>query len=342
MKLLYLGNFRDPGYEGLITVLSRFKSYFSKKYTLFVNDLSKLERCDLVHIHSSGFFAAITYKKLDKPIIYSLYSNLKANPFRVFADDFCTLRKLYSSREDRLSVFSRRFKQMMRFLSYSTPLFLKRLFLQKMDVVVLPNRYMDRLLRLKNSVVIHQGTDVNKFRKKKVSKKGLSIRYFGHPTVPKGFLEVVEAFSALKGIDKGLFITSTNSKLRSYVKEKDSSIQIKGLVKDIVKEYNKSDIIVLPYRHGAAAIATPLTLIEAMACECAIITTNLPHIKEICGDSVVYVDPYAPEQIVKAVERLKSKRVREQLGRKARKRIVRYYSDKDMLDAYDKLYKRYS
>ena len=76
-----------------------------------------------------------------------------------------------------------------------------------------------------------------------------------------------------------------------------------------------------------------------MACEKAIITTNLPNIREIVDDSAIIVDPYSPKQIAKAVILLsKDIKLRKKLGKKARKRIVQKYNLKIMLNEYEKIY----
>jgi glycosyltransferase involved in cell wall biosynthesis len=65
------------------------------------------------------------------------------------------------------------------------------------------------------------------------------------------------------------------------------------------------------YYRGAACLLFPslyessgLPPIEAMACGCPVIVSDIPALKERCGDAAVYCDPYDIASIVSAVERL--------------------------------------
>ena len=339
--ICYVGNFNDLKFEGLITLLRSMRNYFSKKHSISFN---KPHNCDIIHIHSSGFYEALKYRKLKGKKIYSLYSNITLNPVKRIHGLYQLYRYFYSYRDDKMGLVDRIIKTCMSLISDCIPLFLKSHFLGKMDIVALPNRWLKDKLHLPNSVVIPQGVDIRKFRPMKVGKgKKTTVRYFGHYSLGKGILEVVSAFSQLdtNAYVKEIFPTFTTNRLVSYIKKKDPSIYVGGFIKDIVKMYSSSDIIVLPYRHELGAIATPLTLIEAMACECAVITSDLPHLREICGDSVVYVKPYNAQDLVKAIEQLrKDPKKRKMLGKKARERIVKHYNQEDMFKAYDKLYQK--
>jgi glycosyltransferase involved in cell wall biosynthesis len=91
-----------------------------------------------------------------------------------------------------------------------------------------------------------------------------------------------------------------------------------------------------------SSIGTPLVLAEAMACGKAIITTRLPHIKEYCLDTVVYVDPYSPEAIAKAIEELSDNPDKiKKLGQRARKRAEEIFSEQRMRDEYADIYWRF-
>jgi len=235
-----------------------------------------------------------------------------------------------------------------RTISLLVPIFVKRILLSKMKLVILPTKYLSDQLKLNNSQIIHQGIDCDLFKKERKkegttkNKEQVIVSYFGHLSASKGLLEVVNAFSKIddKNIQKRIYVTYPGKKFKKYVKSKDKSIQVLGVIKDIVTEYNKSDIIVLPYRHECSAIATPLVLLEAMACERAIITTSLFHLKEICGNSVVYVSPSNDDALAKSIMSLaKKKEKRENLGKKARERVVKHHNEKKMIKEYDKVYK---
>ena len=212
-------------------------------------------------------------------------------------------------------------------------------------MIILPNNSSSRLLKLKNSVVIRQGINTDKFKPlSNLSTKNkfkLNISYVGHPSPAKGLIEAVGSlskFKSNKNIIKNIFLSYTNPQINKWIKKHGSEFNVFGFRKNLVKDYNNSDIILLPYRHSAGTIANPLVLLEAMACGKAIITTNLPHLKEICRDSVIYVEPYSIKQIVKAIKLLSEKPdLRKRLGRKARQFILDNYNEKIMIKKYQKI-----
>ena len=338
-KIKYIGNFNDVSCEGLIIIIKKIKKYFSK-YELNNNKLTE----NIFHIHSSGFYESIKYQKLKSKKIYSLHSNINNNFLKLIKDYWDYYFKLYSIKNDHYSKKDRIIKMSMGLLSNLTPFFIKKYFLKKMDIIIVPNKLIFHRLKIENSQIIYQGIDIKKFKKtkKQKNKKILNIKYLGHSASAKGLIETISAFNILgKNYNTELFLTSLNPKLTKYIKKHSPKTKVHGLIKNIVKEYNNSDIIVLPYRHSGGAIATPLVLIESMACECTIITSDLPSLKEICGDSVIYVKPYSVKDIVKKVNYLaKNPKLRKELGKKARKRVVKYYNQEKMFKEYEKLYQK--
>jgi len=78
-----------------------------------------------------------------------------------------------------------------------------------------------------------------------------------------------------------------------------------------------------------------------MACEKCIITTNLPHIKEVCQDTVRYIKPYDWKAIVKQILYVeRHPPLMKYLGKKARNRVKENYTIEKMVQSYIKIYKR--
>jgi glycosyltransferase involved in cell wall biosynthesis len=50
--------------------------------------------------------------------------------------------------------------------------------------------------------------------------------------------------------------------------------------------------------------ASPLPPVEAMACGCPVVASDIPSLKERCGDAALYCDPYSVDSIEQTVERL--------------------------------------
>ena len=342
MKIAYLGNFLDPGFEGLRTIVEALRKSTEKKHTVIVNEPETLDEVDIAHIHSNGFFLAVKYRTHKFPVIYSLHTNITTSFWDIILEQIDYYTKFYSMKSDNVSLYRRLRGSVLRILSQLTPLFVKKHYLNKMDVVIVANQVSKTQLGLNNVRVIHQGIDLKKFSPGSRRAGKLRVAYFGHPTTAKGVIEVVDAFSKISDVEKRVYFTHVNDGVREYISKKDSEIVIHGFVKDIVKAYNEADIIVLPLRHALGAIATPLTLIEAMACGKAVITSDLPHLRELCGEGVHYVKPYDTEGLLDGINELREGKKRELLGKKAREVAEQNFDIKEMMAAYSKLYEEFA
>ena len=47
-----------------------------------------------------------------------------------------------------------------------------------------------------------------------------------------------------------------------------------------------------------------LPALEAMANKCLVLASNIPALKEVCGDAVIYFDPYDPKDIAEKMSRV--------------------------------------
>lgn len=334
-----LGTKKDLSCEGLQTIVRRLKEHLNKENEVYINETTRIKDADIINIHSSGF----SEKKYPKAI-YSIHANIKPQFLKSLYDAWQFYTKIYDWKNDYLKTRMRIKKIILSLTSQLVPIYIKRKTLQKARLVVTANEYTSRMLRLKDSIVIKQGINTGRFReKRKKTNKKTTVAYAGHPSPVKGILEVIKAFKKLDPTkyEKNIFLSYKNKKIDRYAN--DQSINIYGYRKDIAEDYNNTDIMILPYRHDQGAIANPLVLLEAMACEKAIITTKLPHIKEICKDSVIYVKPYSSKQIIKAIKYLKENpEIRKALGKKARKRILEDYDEQQMFKKYERLYSRIS
>ena len=345
-KISFLGNFEDPGYEGLVSVSLKIKSFLESKGVIV--SFNKFN-ANILHIHSNGFLDGFKFSKYGNRIIYSLYSNFNTSVIGSILYYIELHTKYYDPRDKEFRVGPIIINAIFSIISPMVPLFVKRKILSKMKVVVLPNKYTYNKIKLKNAIVISLGIDVNKFikifGKDRKEPKKFVVAYFGHNTPLKGIPDVLGASKILKNknIEFRLYISNYSPRIKKLIKKYNADVKVYGFVKDIVKEYNECDIIVLPYRSDVASIGVPLVLIEAMACEKTIITTNLEYIKEVVQDCAECVDAYSPKQIARTIIRLKNdSNLRTELGKKARERVVKYYNQQKMFEEYEKLYKRFS
>jgi len=315
--------------------------HFSKNHEVSVNDPEKAMGADIINIHSSGFLESFDLEKYPGKKVYSLHANI--NPIRFKGVRDIAKRSLFEAKEDTHITQKHRFKKnSIYLLSQFIPTAIKRYFLNKVDKVIVPNAWLCEQLKLSNGRYIRHGIDIEKFRRVLVKKDPtkINVRYFGHPSPGKGLIEVIDSFAKLgKNYEKKIFLSNTNKKIQDYINERDPTIKLHGYTENIVEEYSKADIIVLPYVHSSGAISTPLVLVEAMACEAPVITSDLPHLREICGDTVTYVKPKSRSDLTIAIRKLaKEPQLRREQGRKAREQIVKYHNQKEMFEKYEALY----
>ena len=338
MKIFFDADVEKRKYEGRSQTAILLKKKLEKEGFEFVDHPRE---ADLIQIHSSGIFASFRAarwkKKYKVPIIYTLYSLSKTEPFNHFRNH---LEQRYFLRPRKTSFI----------LSYSAilPLKFRGYNLKKLDLVITPSKFVKKRL-FKNTKLIRLGIDIEKFKPIKLSEKKnesqdkkLKVGYFGHPSAYKGVLDFARASKYFqKNYESYIHISDTSPKMISNLKKINPKLILHGHIKDITKAYNEIDIIVLPYRSHLAGVANPLVLIEAMACGKAIVTTNFEYLKETTKNSVIYIKPYSPKRIVKAVKILEDPKIRELLGKRARKIILDEYSQIQMLEKYLEIYNHF-
>lgn len=321
---IFLAHKRQHRYEGTQKIAEKLKVALEREG---FNITNKFEDADLYHIFSNGFMEAIQYKKIRDKAIYSLLTNIdpsKKQTFRFLKDAIKEKRKKnYIFQVGKV------------FASSLVPLSVKRKYIAIYRHITVPTQYLKETLGLKKVHVIPIGIDTQRFRK---MGEGDGVAFFGGAASIKGYPDL---YKTAKLIDRKVpirfYFRGEERKMNKLIK--GENVEVFGVQKDIIKAYNENSIVVLPFRSNVASIGIPLTLLETMACERAIITTSLPHIKEVAGDSVLYVDPYAPEQIKEKIEMLlDDDRLRWRLGKKARKRVLEHYTKKHMLDGFLRLY----
>lgn len=333
LKISFFGDFAELPTEGRFTFVLNLKRGLEQNgFKVSFNDLN----ADIIHAHSSGIFLSRKIskikKKYKKPCIYSLYSTCESK----FSEYLKYYQEQWSYFQNELSL-----KHCILASSSIIPLEYKRKWLKNLDLVIVPSQYIQAKL-FENTKVIHIGIDIDKFRSnaKEEKRDEIITSFIGANNSGKGFLDFAEAtkrFNNPKMVFKA-FITEIPNKLRKYTASINDQIELYEKQRVMSEVYNKSDIIVLPYRMSLAAIANPLVLLEAMSCERGIVTTNLPNIREIVKDSGLLVDPYSPEQIADKISIFRDENLRTKLGKRAREIIKERYNEKKMVKEYIKVY----
>lgn len=85
--------------------------------------------------------------------------------------------------------------------------------------------------------------------------------------------------------------------------------------------------------------STSVSLLEYMAMGRPCVVTDIGSVREFVGDSTLIVKPEDPEDMAKGIIKLiENPKLREILGKKARKRVEERYSIKASVDAIEKIY----
>jgi glycosyltransferase involved in cell wall biosynthesis len=210
------------------------------------------------------------------------------------------------------------------------------------DMKTLENLCEGRCLLIESS-----GVDLKHFDLelcKETKKDGFTFLFVGRLLTDKGIYELIKAFEKLKkekakvkliivgSPDEGNPNSVSKGELEKWVKE--GLIEWHGFQKDVRPFYCMANCVVLPsYREGI-----PRVLLEAMAMEKPIITTDAPGCKNVCVDGVngFLVKPKDLESLYLAMKRmveLEDEKLRE-FGKAGRRLAEEKYSVEKIVGEY--------
>ena len=184
-------------------------------------------------------------------------------------------------------------------------------------------------------VYIPNGVDLNLFRSINHKPIGdtLNILYVGRLEVQKNLSVLINALALIKKSHKLTFFGQGTQKKELI--RLASKLKVPLVIKPPV-EYSKlpkvlstADIFVLPSQEEGS----PKILLEAMACQKAVVGSNVKGIKEIIINNYNGLLANAdPKSIAVAIKKLENKNLRKQLGENARKHIIKNYEIHSLLD----------
>ena len=124
-------------------------------------------------------------------------------------------------------------------------------------------------------------------------------------TQQKNFAGLIDAFSTLKDKDHLLLLAGSinrNFASQSLINKIDSNPRIKflGRVSDskLVELYSNAKAFIHPSFYEGFGIP-PL---EAQACGCPVVCSNIASLPEVCGNSALYFDPYDTADIANKID----------------------------------------
>jgi len=138
------------------------------------------------------------------------------------------------------------------------------------------------------------------------NKPGRYILFIGNNKQHKNIYGIINAFIEIKREfkDLRLIIISHDFKLKDYyVKDeigKDISVLDSVPDKDLIYYYNCASVFVLPSFYEGFG----LPIIEAMACGCPAVTSNVSSLHEIGDDAAIYINPYDASSLTKGIKRV--------------------------------------
>tara|TARA_R110002020_G_scaffold108783_7_gene251899 strand:- start:2251 stop:3390 length:1140 start_codon:yes stop_codon:yes gene_type:complete len=189
--------------------------------------------------------------------------------------------------------------------------------------------------------VIPNSIDVGRFKPVKITEVPNRMLYYGSIIRKKGVLELAEicnlifeqnpdARLTLAGNDVNDFFTGRSTQelfVENVRPEFHKYIEFRGLLayEAVQEEITKAAVVVLP----SFAEALPMTWIEAMAMEKALVTSDIGWATEVMidGETGYTVDPKSHRDYADAVLKLLfSKDLRSQMGCDARKRVIKKFA----------------
>jgi len=169
------------------------------------------------------------------------------------------------------------------------------------------------------------------------------ILYVGNIKPHKNITGLIEAFTYLVKEKPSLklmcvgqkenFITG-NYNIKELLKEKglEDKVIFTGIISDneLIKLYHFAEFLILPSFYEGFGLP-PL---EAFACGCPVIVSDIPPLREVCGNAAFYVNPFSIKNIAEGMERLiENSDLRKQLVKKGFKQL-RIFNKEKILQKY--------
>lgn len=113
------------------------------------------------------------------------------------------------------------------------------------------------------------------------------------------------------------------------------AVTFEGRVDDIKDAYAAGNVVML----SSISEGFPFTLIEAMSCGRATVSTDVGGVREAVGDTGLVVPPRDPEAMAKAaLELLGDPARRRAMGEAARLRVIEQFTLRQTIDTFRSIY----
>lgn len=174
------------------------------------------------------------------------------------------------------------------------------------EYVTLTTRSLENFYNIpeNKAVLIPNGVDTSIFKKINKAKENLGLSGFivGYVGVLREWVDLESVFRALKLLDKDikLLIVGGEGQFKESIELADrfgvlDRVKFTGMVpyNEVPKYISAMDVCLIPFKNNdISKHSLPMKLFEYMACEKPVISSNIPAIKTILGDIVLYASDY--------------------------------------------------
>ena len=184
--------------------------------------------------------------------------------------------------------------------------------------------------------VIPNGVDTELFRNYGDTKEELGLEGFivGYVGVLREWVDLEPVFRALRDLNKEIkmVVVGKEGQFKENVELAKNCgvsdrVTFTGMVpySQVPKYISAMDICLIPFKRGAISEnALPLKLFEYMACEKPVLSTDLPGVRAVAGDKVMYVANH--REYKEKIEFLfNDKELRGEMGKSGREFVVENY-----------------
>jgi len=196
--------------------------------------------------------------------------------------------------------------------------------------------------------VIPNGVDTELFRNYGDTKEELGLEGFivGYVGVLREWVDLEPVFRALRDLNKEIkmVVVGKEGQFKENVELAKNCgvsdrVTFTGMVpySQVPKYISAMDICLIPFKRGAISEnALPLKLFEYMACEKPVISTDLPGVKAIADDKVMYVANH--REYKEKIEFLfNNEKLRREMGKSGRECVVENYDWKKIVEKLEEM-----